>query len=147
MEVSTARAVLKIKTGMFISMTDSAANELVGTHAMMKSSPFHAIATPSTAPTKREAERLGEQLAHDSATCGAERSPNGELLLAMRAADEQENRDVRAANEQQRDHGAKQQHQLGRHRPGVQLDDAPQLNLELVRVALGSRFRELLETG
>ena len=30
--------------------TDSAANELVGSHATIRSSPFHAINTPSAAP-------------------------------------------------------------------------------------------------
>ena len=52
--VTTASAVLKISTGRFISITDSAANEFVGTHAMMKSRPFHAISTPSAAPTSGE---------------------------------------------------------------------------------------------
>ena len=49
--VTTARAVLNSRTGRFISMTDSAANELVGTQATISARPFHAINTPSAAPT------------------------------------------------------------------------------------------------
>ncbi len=50
MAVTTARAVLKSSTGTFISMTDSAANELVGIQATMSARPFHAINTPNAVP-------------------------------------------------------------------------------------------------
>ena len=48
--VTTASAVLNSSTGRFISMTDSAANELVGTQATINARPFQAIRTPSAAP-------------------------------------------------------------------------------------------------
>ena len=47
-----ASAVLNSRTGTFISITDSAANELVGTQATISPSARHAISTPSSAPAQ-----------------------------------------------------------------------------------------------
>ena len=48
--VITASPVLNSRTGTFIAITDSAANELVGIQATMSARPFHAIAMPRAAP-------------------------------------------------------------------------------------------------
>ena len=96
---------------------------------------FHAISTPSAAPSDGDRHRLGQQLLHDANACGAERRAHGELLLAVRAAHEQQDRHVGAADEQQRRHGAEQQEEPRPHRPRVHLDDAAQVHAKRVRVA------------
>ena len=105
--------MLNSSTGRFISMTDSAANELVGTQATISARPFQAMNNPTTAPADGDRQRLGQQLPHDADPSGAERRAHGELLLAVRPAHEQQDRDVGAAHEQQRRHGAEQQKSLG----------------------------------
>ncbi len=79
-------------------------------------------------------QRLRQQLPHDAGTSRAERRAHGELLLAVGAAHEQQDRDVGAAHEQQRRHGAEQQKEPGAHRPREQLDDAAQVDAKGVRV-------------
>ena len=67
-------AVLNNRTGMFISITDSAANELVGSQATISASPFQPIDTPSTAPMHGDRQRLRQQLLHDS-DCARRQEP------------------------------------------------------------------------
>ena len=128
-------AVLNNRTGTFISMTDSAANELVGTQATISASPFHAINTPSAAPTTAIASASVSSCCTMRTRAGAEGRAHGELLLPMRAAHEQQDRHVGAADEQQRRHGAEQQKEPRPHRPRVHLDDAAQVHSKRVRVA------------
>ena len=102
--VTIASAVLKSRTGTFISITDSAANEFVGSQATISARPFQAISIPSAVPARAIASGFGQQLPHDAEPAGAQRGADGELLLAMRAAHEQQDRHVGAADEQQRRH-------------------------------------------
>ena len=62
----------------------------------------------------REHHGLGEQLADQAFASGADRCADREFMLTGGSASQEQNRHVRATDDQQRDHSAKQQHQ----RPG-----------------------------
>ena len=143
--VAIASPVLNSRTGTFISITDSAANELVGIQATISARPRHAINTPSTAPATGDHHRLGQELLDDADPPRAERGADGELLLPVRAANQQQDRDVGAADEQQRRDRAQQQEEPRPHRPGIHLDDAAQVDAELIGIARRRLGGELLE--
>ena len=145
--VTTASAVLN-KQDRHIHLDDRLGGERVGRH------PRHdqRKALPRDQHAQRcaghgDRERLRQQLLHDAAASGSEGRAHGELLLAMRAAHEQQDRHVRAADEQQRRHRAEQQKEPRAHRPRIELDDAAQRHAKRVGVACRRLLRELLHDG
>ena len=62
-------------------------------------------------PDQRQEQRFGDELAHDPESARAHGGADGKLVLTGRAAGQEQNRDVTAANrEQQRDSPEKQVH-------------------------------------
>ena len=61
----------------------------------------------------------------------------GQFVLTFRASGEQQNGYVRAANEQERPHGAEKQIERGAQRSGVELDDAVKIDAKLFREVRG----------
>ncbi len=57
--------------------------------------------TPSAAPMRRDAEGFGEELANHAGAVGADGGADGEFVLALCAAGEQEDGDVAAADEEE----------------------------------------------
>ena len=83
-------------------MTDSAANELVGTQATINARPFQAIEDSERRAGNGDHQCFGQELLHDTDSCGAKGRPHRKFLLAVRTTDEQQDRDVGTADQQQR---------------------------------------------
>ena len=128
-------------------MTDSAANELVGTQATINARPFQAIRTPSAAPATAIDQCFGQELLHDADSCSAKGRPHRKFLLAVRTTDEQQDRYVGTADQQQRRDRTQQQKEPWAHRPREQFDDAAELNAKRVGVAARCLCGELLQDG
>ena len=95
-------------------------------------------------------DRLGEQLADQAAAAGADRNADGEFVLAGGASSEQQDRDVGAADDQQRDDRAEQQNErTGKFAEDffVQRDDLGAALLRVVLVELGEIVGQDLELG
>ena len=143
--VTTASAVLNSSTGTFISMTDSAANELVGTQATISARPFHAISTPSAAP----ATAIASASVNSCRTIRTRAAPSAARTASSccRCAPRTSSRIETLAQpiEQQRRHRAEQQEEPRPHRPRVHLDDAAQVHSKRVGIARRRLGRELLQ--
>ena len=72
-------------------------------------------ATPSAPPARRHERALDEQLRRQPRASAAERRPHRELVLARRAARDQQVRDVDAGDEQQESDRAEQHEQRPPH--------------------------------
>ena len=92
-------------------------------------------------------QRFGQELLHDPDSCGAKGRPHRKFLLAVRATDEQQDRDVGTADQQQRCDRTQQQKQPWAHRPRKQFDDAAELNAKRVGVPARCLRGELLQDG
>ena len=83
---------------------------------------------------------------HDADTCGA-RPAHRKFLLAVRATDEQQDRDVGTAHQQERCDRTQQEKEPWAHRPREQFDDAAELNAKRVGYRPGVCCGELLQDG
>ena len=80
-----------------------------------------ASATPASDATEASNQRLDQQLPDHAAAAGAERGPDRQLLLARRAARQQQVGDVYARDQQHGEHrgGEQPDRRRGRRRPGA----------------------------
>src|SRR5436309_10313752 len=68
-------------------------------------------------------------------------------MLPLRSTRQQQDGHVGASDQQQRRHCAEQEVELCLHRLGVQIDDAPKIDTEVVRIAVRRFFGEALKDG
>ena len=143
--VATASAALNSRTGRFISITDSAGNESVGSHAAINARLRQAISTPERRARQGNRQRFGQQLPDNPPACRSQRRAHRQFMLPLRAARQQQNRHIGAADQQQRRHRAEEQIQRRPHRFRVQIRDAAQIHAEAVGIARRRLFGELFE--
>jgi len=96
-------------------------------------------------PRDCQRQRLGEQLADDSRPAGPDGRAQGEFVLPVRAAGQEQDRHVGAPDEEQRGHRPEQQKQRRPEGLRVHVRDAAQIDAKRFRVARRRLPGELLE--
>ena len=127
-------------------MTDSAGKESGESNKGSFASQYDA-ATPRTAPVAGDDDGFDEQLADDAPAAGADRTADGELMLARAAPGQQKDGAVGAADDEQEHNACEKKRQGAASFLLVRHDDGLQREMPVIGKALGMLFRKLAHDG
>ena len=150
--VKIANPTLKHSTGRLMRIAASCGNENSGNSATITATVRYASMMPSAAPLSDNTSDSVSNCRMNARASGAHRRAHREFVLARRAAGQQQDGNIAAANRQQQRHRPEQQHQRRPdllHEPLVQpLHLHPEaVRRKMLRCLLGKLLKQRLELG